>query len=62
MMITVPISDEIAREAQNRGMQVNDFVEMLIDRGLKAESKRPAVSSAIERIRALRSPLSNPDR
>jgi hypothetical protein len=56
MMVTVTISDEIVREAQNRNLQVTEFVEMLIDKGLGAATERPALNSAIERIRALRSP------
>jgi hypothetical protein len=55
MMITIPVSEEIVRESQTRGMQVVDFVAVLIDKGLRRELERPALSSAIERIRALRS-------
>jgi hypothetical protein len=55
MMITIPVSEEIVRLSQTRGMQVDDFVATLIDKGLRAELERPALSSAIERIRALRS-------
>jgi hypothetical protein len=60
MQITVTVSDEIVREAGSRDLPVIDFVESLIDKGLNASSERPALSSAIERIRALRStgPLS----
>jgi hypothetical protein len=56
MMITIPVSEEIVRESQTRGMQLDDFVARLIDKGLRAELERPALSSAIERIRALRPP------
>lgn len=56
MIVTVTVSDEIVREAQNRSLQVTEFVEMLIDKGLGVATERPALSSAIERIRALRSP------
>jgi hypothetical protein len=56
MIVTVTISDEIVREAQNRNMQIVDFVEMLIDKGRSGAAPRPALNSAIERIRALRSP------
>ena len=56
MIVTVTISDEIVREAHNRSLQVTEFVEMLIDKGLGAATEPPALSTAIERIRALRSP------
>lgn len=53
MQVTVTISDEIIREASYRGMAIVDYVESLIDRGLQAQA-RPAMFSAIDRIRALR--------
>jgi hypothetical protein len=56
MMLTVTVSDEIIREAQARGLPVIDFVESLIDKGMAASHQRPQLSSAIERIRALRTP------
>lgn len=62
MMITVTVSDEIVREAQNRNMQVTEFVEMLIDKGREVATQRPAVNSAMERIRALRTPSIAPRR
>ena len=55
MQITVTVSDEIIREAKNRNMPVIDFVELLITKGLEAALDRDSVSSAINRIRALRS-------
>jgi hypothetical protein len=56
MQITLTISDEIVREAGDRGVPVIDFVETLIDKGMLASKDRPPVMlSAIERIRALRS-------
>jgi hypothetical protein len=55
MQITVTVSDEIVREAGDRGLPVIDFVESLIDRGLSLAKERPVLSSAMERIRALRS-------
>jgi hypothetical protein len=57
MQITVTVSDAIVREAGARGLAVIDFVEALIDKGMAAsvESKEhPVLSSAMERIRALR--------
>jgi hypothetical protein len=53
MQVTVTISDEIIREAGYRGMAVVEYVESLIDRGQKTQ-ERPALFSAIDRIRALR--------
>jgi hypothetical protein len=55
MQITLTISDEIVREAGARNMAVIDFVESLVDKGLIAARDRPVMSSAMERIRALRS-------
>jgi hypothetical protein len=56
MQITLTVSDEIVREAGDRGIPVIDYVESLIDKGLMATKDRPPVMlSAIERIRALRS-------
>jgi len=55
MQITVTISNDILREAQAHSLPVQEFVEMLIDKGLVAAKERPAMSTAIERIRALHS-------
>jgi len=55
MQLTVTVSDEIVREAGSRGLPVIDFVETLITKGLDAVLDRPALTSAIERIRALSS-------
>jgi len=55
MLITLTVSDEIVREAGDRGVPVIDFVESLVDKGFLAVKGRPVLSSAIERIRALRS-------
>ena len=57
MQITVTVSDAIVREAGARGLAVIDFVESLIDKGMAAAAdskERPVLSSAMERIRALR--------
>jgi hypothetical protein len=54
MQITVTISDAIVREAGVRGLAVIDFVESLIDKGMLATKERPVLSSAMERIRELR--------
>jgi hypothetical protein len=55
MQITITISDEIVRQAQERNMEVLEFVESLIDNGLNKVVERPVLNSAIDRIRALRS-------
>jgi|HubBroStandDraft_1064217.scaffolds.fasta_scaffold1268081_1 hypothetical protein len=56
MLITLTVSDDIVREAGDRGLPVIDFVESLIDKGMMASKEQPPVMlSAIERIRALRS-------
>jgi hypothetical protein len=54
MQIAVEITDEIRREAESRGMPVIDYVELLMAKGQRALVDESAVSSAIERIRALR--------
>ena len=57
MQITVTVSDGIVREAGARGLAVIDFVESLIDKGMASSAdakERPVLSSAMERIRALR--------
>jgi hypothetical protein len=62
MQITVTISDAIVREAGSRGLAVTEFVESLIDKGLVVAAEaheRPGLSSAIERIRSLRTTGTN---
>jgi len=54
MQITVTVSDEVVREAGARGLPVIDFIESLIDGGMRTSKERPTVDDAIERIRALR--------
>jgi len=56
MQVTLTISDDIVREAGARGLTVIDFVESLVDKGLQQSREKPVLNSAIERIRALRSP------
>jgi hypothetical protein len=53
MQITLTVSDEIVREAGHRGLPVIDFVESLVDKGMSVSKDRP-LSSAMDRIRALR--------
>jgi predicted nucleic acid-binding Zn-ribbon protein len=54
MQVTVTVSDEIARQAVNCGKNIVEYVESLIDEGQRAKG-RPALQSAIDHIRALRS-------
>ena len=53
-MITIPISDTVVRAAQEHNMVLEDFVDTLIDKGMAAMTGRPILTSAIDRIRALR--------
>jgi hypothetical protein len=55
MQITVQISEEIRLAAEARKIPVVDLVEELISKGLNSQRAQPTVTSAIERIRALRS-------
>lgn len=48
------------QEAESRGLPLVDYVEMLMARGRQATQEPPAVSSAIERIRALRAGTTSP--
>jgi uncharacterized protein (DUF1778 family) len=55
MQITVDISEEILRAAEARGLSVADFVESLLAGSVEVRPNSQAVSSAMERIRTLRS-------
>jgi post-segregation antitoxin (ccd killing protein) len=54
MKIEVTVSDDMVREAQARGVNVQEFVESLLDKGLAVVQQSPNMNTAIERIRALR--------
>ncbi|HEX4759121.1 MAG TPA: hypothetical protein VH308_14115 [Terracidiphilus sp.] len=54
MQLTVTVSDEIAHEALTRGLPVVDFVESLIDKGIRAAQGRPELAAAMQRMQALR--------
>lgn len=54
MQITVTVSDAVVREAAARGVTVSDFVESLIDKGMLQAKEPQVLSSAMERIRLLR--------
>ena len=62
MLVTVDVTDELSREAESRGLPIIDYVELLIAKGREATQQGSAVSSAIERIRALRATGNNPNR
>jgi len=62
MQLTLTVPEEIVREAQERGLPVIDFVETLIAKGLAAVLGRRSLDSAVERIRALRSPARERDK
>jgi hypothetical protein len=53
MQVSVDVTDEMRREAETRGLPIIDYVELLIDKGRKSMGEGAAVSSAMERIRAL---------
>jgi heme O synthase-like polyprenyltransferase len=54
MIITITVPDTVIRAAQDRNMTTEEFVDTLIDKGMETATGRPIVSSAIDRIRALR--------
>jgi hypothetical protein len=60
MQVTITVSEELASEARRRGLSVSGFVEQLVDKGFAQMKERTSVSSAIERIRALRSAPQEP--
>jgi heme O synthase-like polyprenyltransferase len=62
MIISIPISDTVVRAAQDRKMVLEEFVDMLIDKGMETATGRPMVSSAIDRIRALHTEAAIPKR
>ena len=54
MQVSVDVTDEMRREAEARGLPIIDYIELLMEKGRAALNTGTAVSSAIERIRALR--------
>ncbi len=62
MIISIPISDAIVRAAQKRKVSIEEFVDMLIDKGMEQMAGRPVLGSAIDRIRALRTEIATPRR
>ncbi|MGA3373650.1 MAG: hypothetical protein ABSC48_18025 [Terracidiphilus sp.] len=62
MIISIPISDAVVRAAQERKMPIEEFVDMLIDKGMETTTGRPVLGSAIDRIRALHTEIALPRR
>jgi len=59
MIVSVTISDEIVRLAQERNLPVVEFVDSLIDKGLDSVRRGPVLNSALDRIRALHNKVSD---
>jgi heme O synthase-like polyprenyltransferase len=62
MIISVTVPEAVIRAAQDSNMPLEEFVDKLIDQGMEKATGRPTVSSAIERIRALRTEIVAPKR
>jgi heme O synthase-like polyprenyltransferase len=62
MIISVTVPETVIRAAQDRNISIEEFVDTLIDKGMEAPTGRPTVTSAIERIRALRADVVAPRR
>lgn len=62
MQVLVDVTDEMRREAESRGLAIVDYIELVIEKGRVVLSSGMAVTSAIERIRALRSGDPHPRR
>jgi hypothetical protein len=54
MQISVEVTDAMRREAEARGLPVVDYIELLMQKGREVLGEASAVSSAVQRIRALR--------
>ena len=57
MQISVEISSQMQQEAAMRGLPIHAFVELLVERGFESLLDRSSITSAVERIRALRKPV-----
>jgi hypothetical protein len=57
MQVTVTVSDEYVSDAASSGLSVVNYVESLITKGHEVTVGRPAVETAMDRIRALRFPV-----
>jgi hypothetical protein len=54
MQVSVEVTDEMRREAEIRGIPVIDYLDLVIKKGRQFLNEGPALSNAMERIRALR--------
>jgi len=54
MQVSIDVTDAMRREAESRGLAVVDYIELLIQKGRETLDGSAALSTAIERIRALR--------
>jgi len=54
MQVSIDVTDEMRREAESRGLPVVDYIDLLIQKGHETLDGNAALSTAIERIRALR--------
>lgn len=54
MQVSIDVTDATRREAESRGLPVVDYIELLIHKGREGLDGSTALSTAIERIRALR--------
>ena len=55
MQVSVDVTDDMRREAESRGLPVVDYIDLLIQKGRQTQEGSAALTSAIDRIRALRS-------
>jgi hypothetical protein len=56
VIISITVSEAVVRAAQDCNLSVEEFVDQLIDKGMRPDktAASPMMSNAIERIRALR--------
>jgi heme O synthase-like polyprenyltransferase len=62
MLISITVPETVIRAAQDRNMSIEEFVDSLIVKGMATTTGRPMVTSAIDRIRALRTEVAAPKR
>jgi hypothetical protein len=54
MQVTVTVPETVVREASGSGGSLSDFVESLIDKGMRAANGRPDLERAMAQFQALR--------
>lgn len=54
MQIAVEVSPQVQNEAATRGLPIHAFIEQLLEAGMHALHEQQSISSAVDRIRALR--------